>query len=107
MRIYISIPISDLDERKQREKADMIKACLSRQGHTVVNPFEICAGKNPEYIDYLVYDLRALYGCDAIYMCDGWQNSKGCNVERFFATTYGKKILYETNPESDNYYFNR
>ena len=107
MRIYLSIPISGMDEKKQREKADMIKACLSRQGHAVVNPFEICAGKNPEYIDYLVYDLRALSGCDGIDMSAGGQNSKGCAVERFFATTYGKKILYETEPESDNYYFNR
>ena len=107
MRIYISVPISGLDERKQREKADLTKAALSRAGHKPVNPFEICAGKNPEYIDYLVYDLRALYDCDAIYMCDGWQDSKGCRVEWFFAKTYGKKVIYETEPESDYFYFNR
>ena len=95
MRIYISIPITGHDELKQREKADMVGALLSRRGHETVNPFDIYAGKNPTYIDHLVADLKELYRCDAIVMCSGWTKSKGCRLEHAFATIYGLKVILE------------
>ena len=95
MKIYISIPISGHDEKEQREHADLIKATLSRAGHTPVNPFDIYAGKNPTYADYLCADLRALADCDAIFLCDGWQFSRGCRIERTFAEEFCKQIMYE------------
>lgn len=81
MRIYLSIPISGKDLTAQREKADLIKAKLSREGHTVVSPFDIYAGKNPTYADYICYDLRAMMDCDAVYFCKGWHDSCGCLIE--------------------------
>lgn len=95
MKIYISIPISGKDEREVREHADLIKASLSRAGHSPVNPFDIYAGKNPTYADYLCADLRALADCDAIFMCNGWQFSRGCRIERTFAEEFGKHVMYE------------
>lgn len=59
MKIYISIPISNLDINKVREKADLIKAKLSREGYDVVNPFDVFPGKNPTYEDHICYDLLA------------------------------------------------
>lgn len=81
MKIYISIPITGRDENKVREEADNIKAALSRQGHEVVSPFDIYAGKNPTYEDYICYDLRAMLDCDAILFCQGWSDSCGCCIE--------------------------
>lgn len=100
-RIYISIPISGLDIKKVREKADLIKAKLSRKGYEVVSPFDVYAGKNPSYEDYICYDLLAMLGCDAIYFCKGWELSCGCNIERDVARCYKKfgrkdfKLIYE------------
>ena len=34
--------------------------------------------------------------CDAIYCCEGWENSKGCNVERECAKQYNRDIFYQT-----------
>lgn len=99
-RIYISIPIS-ANPAKAREKANLIKAKLSREGHIPVNPFEINAGMNPTYEDYICYDLRAMLDCDAILFCDGWEKSCGCNIEHDVAMRFkahGKKdfkIMYE------------
>lgn len=84
-RIYISIPITGHDEARQRERADLIKARLSREGGHPVSPFEIYVGKNPTYADHICCDLRALADCDAILMCEGWQLSRGCRIERYFA----------------------
>lgn len=100
MKIYISIPISGFDPEKVRKEADCIKAALSRKGYTVVSPFDIYAGKNPTYEDYICYDLRAMLDCDAILFCDGWGLSCGCNIEHDVAMRYiahGKKdfkIIY-------------
>ena len=100
MKIYISVPISG-QEQKAREKADLIKAKLSREGCDVVNPFEVCAGKNPTYEDYICYDLLAMLGCDAIYFCKGWETSCGCSIEHDVAMRFkahgrkGFKIMYE------------
>lgn len=108
MRVYISIPITDKDEQKQREHADLTKAMLSRAGHTPISPFDIYAGKNPKYEDYLCYDLRALADCDAIYLCEGWQFSRGCRIEANFAREFNKQFMYERQPEQPSeYYFER
>lgn len=106
MKVYISLPISGKDEVEAREHANLTKSMLSRAGHEAINPFDIYCGKNSSYADYLCSDLRALSDCDAIYLCEGWQFSRGCRIEANFANEFGKTIMYETPPESDSYYFN-
>ena len=99
-RIYISLPIT-ADPIKAREKADLIKAKLSREGYDVVSPFDVYAGKKPVYEDYICYDLRAMLDCDAILFCKGWEKSCGCNIEHDVAMRFkahGRKdfkIMYE------------
>lgn len=68
LRIYISLPITGR-EREAQEHADLVKASLSRQGHTPVSPFEINAGKDATYNDHICHDLHAMLDCDAIYFC--------------------------------------
>lgn len=100
-KIYISLPISGLDIQKVREKADMIKAKLSREGYEAVSPLNVFAGKNPDYADHICYDLLAMLNCDAILFCEGWEKSCGCNIEHDVAMrfkAYEKKdfkIMYE------------
>lgn len=107
MTIYISIPITG-QEQEAREKADLTKAMLSRAGHKVITPFEVYAGKNPVYKDYICCDLRALLDCDAIYLCDGWQFSQGCQLEAEAARIYKLQIMYERQPSDGGaYFFNR
>lgn len=99
-KIYISLPITG-QESKAMEKADRIKAALSKKGHEVITPFEIYAGKEPHYEDHLCFDLRAMMECDAVYFCHGWKESCGCNIEHNVVMTFkafGKKdfkVMYE------------
>lgn len=105
MRIYLSIPISSMDEKKQREKADRIKAALSRKGHTVINPFDIIVDKNnPDWFDHMGADLRELSKCDAIFLCNGWKGSKGCNLEMSYAISMGIRQMFETVEQPQIYY---
>ncbi len=43
---------------------------------------------------YMGRDIEQVILCDAILMCPGWENSKGCKVEKFTAEIYGKEVLY-------------
>ena len=101
MRIYISLPITGM-ETEAREKADKVKSMLSRAGHEVVNPFDIYAGKGSAYADYLCADLRALADCDAIFLCSGWQFSRGCRIECAFAKEFGLQVVYEKGDKQSN-----
>lgn len=103
--IYISIPITGLNEKKQREKADHIKHLLSRKGWNAVSPFDIYVGDNPTYGDYMGADVRFIIDhADAVFMCSGWQNSRGCQIERFVAQTCNKVIKFESVEQPDIYY---
>lgn len=101
-KVYISIPISGYPLVKVRERADIVKGLLSRKGYSVVSPFDVLPCKNPTYSDYICYDLLAMLDCDAIYFCDGWEQSCGCNIEHDVAMRFkahGKKnfqIMYES-----------
>lgn len=105
MRIYISIPISNMDEQKQREKADLIKSALSKKGWEVCNPFDIIPAKeNPDWYDYMSADLRELSKCDAIYLCNGWNASKGCRLEMSYAVSLGLRTIFESVEPVEIYY---
>ena len=81
---------------------------LSKKGFEVINPFSIYHGERkgkPTTGQYMGADITALIDhADIIFMCSGWQHSKGCRVERFVAETYGKVIKFETVEEPERYY---
>lgn len=101
MKIYISIPITGYDKKAVRERADIIKAALSRKGHKAITPFDINHGKNPTYNDYICNDLRAMLDCDAVFFAKGWEDSCGCGIEHDTAQRYNAagrkafKFIYE------------
>lgn len=94
MKVYISLPITG-QELAARAKAVWVKRMLAASGHEPVSPFEVEAGKNPTNLEYLLADLRVLSGCDAVYLCDGWQFSRGCRIEAFWAKEFNKQVMYE------------
>ena len=77
MKIYISGPITGIDDWKERFKAaeDDLKA----QGHQVLTPRAIDA--DLDYEDYMRIDFAMVEVSDAIYLLDGWQNSNGAKRE--------------------------
>lgn len=102
-RIYISLPITGHDEKERRNYANRIAAILQVKFPTceIINPF--CLGdelikEDPlrEYTwnDYMEKDLAELVNCDTIYMCGGWENSKGCRIEHKTAVELGLEICY-------------
>ena len=103
-RIYISIPISGHDLKEVKAKARNIREWVlwdefgfEKGWHRpdVIIPFDVCPEPDKPYSYYMGKDIEALLECDAIYLCEGWQNSKGCMAEFEVARIYGKEIMFE------------
>lgn len=104
-KIYISLPIAfqeDTVYQRNQEAKDYLwnKYC---------NLYEWVSPIDSNHIDdealgnhlaiertayYMGKDIEQVILCDAILMCPGWENSKGCKCEKYVAETYGKEVLY-------------
>ena len=98
-KIYMSLPISghDLTERKEyaEYKQNMLYWAYKPNEWEIIPPFDVCPDPDKPYSYYMGKDIEALLECDAIYLCEGWQNSKGCMAEFEVARIYGKEIMFE------------
>lgn len=103
-RLYISIPITGVEE-KSRIKAAQLQKHFEAQGYDVINPFEIgmhleklhelCGHKPPTWANYMDWCVWALRSCDVVYFCVGCGNSNGCKIEMEESIKFKKGIMYE------------
>ena len=98
---------------------DRAKARLVNAGNEVISPADLDRdlgldpkklpvdhnfGEIPEGFDLAEAarrDLEAIIASDAIFLLDGWEESKGALAELYIARWLGKEIIYETLPETD------
>lgn len=90
MKLYISGPMTG--------KPDLnfpafmaAEAKLQAKNVIVINPARMPQGLS--YAEYMKLDLFLLGMCDAIYLLDGWQHSKGARAELSFAISLGFTIV--------------
>lgn len=94
MVVYISGGITGVENYgKAFERAEEE---LKAAGHTVINPAGF-AEHLPQltWEGYLTVDIALLSVCEAIYMLNGWKNSRGANREYGYALAKGIKIIME------------
>ena len=60
------------------------------------------ASKNPPAV-FLGRSILKLGECDAVYFCKGWEEARGCRIERIVAKEYGLEIIDEDNDNSGEY----
>lgn len=94
-RIYISGPITGIDNYQEKFKAAEEK--LLREGYEPVNPASM--GKElwnwMRYEEVMELDLCLLGMCSSVYMLKGWEQSKGANREYGYALAKRMEILFE------------
>ena len=96
MKIYISGKITgttDYMERFAKAEQD-----LTSRGFEVINPAKENA-RLPEGTPWKIYmaeSLRMLLHCDAIYMMDGWKESRGARLENVVAHVCDLQIFHES-----------
>ena len=98
MRIYISGQITGLDIKVAEEYFEQIENKLRDAGHVPINPMKVVEyHPDHKYEHYMAEDLKALCHCDAIFMLENWQNSRGAKIEHGVALGMEKMIFYSKN----------
>jgi len=96
MKIYVSGRISGLNQNFCRSVFDEAEQFLLSIGFDAVfNPMST-QGQFGTWEQYMRNDLKELMTCDAIFMLDGWELSKGARLEHHNAQQLGMIILYES-----------
>ena len=89
MKVYIAGAITNNPNYKE-QFAEAEKALIA-EGHAVVNPVK---NLGFDYKDYIDMGLCELMHCEAIYMLQGFQKSRGAMLELTYASTVDMKIFY-------------
>ncbi len=99
----ISQPMAGKTEEEIIEARNKAIAKLEKLGYEVVNTLftdEWYSEKNMNErgvvnkpLCFLAKSLENMCLCDAVYFVEGWENARGCKLERAAAEAYGIKIL--------------
>ena len=100
MTLYLSGPMSGLPEFNYPAFKTAAERLRSK-GHTVVSPHELpadclgCAniGHEHSWAEHMRVDLAALLTCDVIVLLEGWQQSRGAQLEKTVAEAIGLRVI--------------
>lgn len=81
MKVYISGPITGLPYKEIEKAFNEAEVMLQEKGYEVVNPLNNGLPRNSTWREHMRAGLKLLLDCDVIYMLDGWDNSKGAEIE--------------------------
>lgn len=106
-KTYISLPISGRDMELVRTQADEAFDRLLRLGYVPVSPLDNGVDKDAPTCEHMKADYKLLLGCDAIYLCDGWQYSHGCMDELHVAADCRLTVLTHGMSDGELFYTRR
>lgn len=90
-------PMNGLSEEQiLYARADAIKQ-IEGNGYAVADTYFrdgliIPPGVKNVPLYYLARSLQFMASCDAVYLCEGWENARGCKIEHAAAIAYGLEI---------------
>lgn len=100
----ISQPMKNVDPDKvklQREKAETAVRAAGYEPIDTVYEEDFKYDVNNDVVNPALWHmglaLMRLSKAHMIYMCDGWDTTRGCTLEHQAALAFGVDIMYETN----------
>lgn len=109
MKVFISVPMRGRTDQEIAGAITIAKSKLAKMAEEnnevieYVDNFvsmplknEINDIENPS-MWYLGGAIQKMSECDAVYFCPGWQEARGCVIERHVAVLYGLTRLYQND----------
>ena len=100
MKVYISGPITGrtLEEAELHFRQAHMELGRKNEVMTVINPMALNHDHDKTWESYMRHDIKAMLNCNAIYMLNGWEKSKGAIIEFNLAKELKFTILFESFP---------
>ena len=96
MKVMINQPMNGKTEEQIKEERQIIVDKFNKMHIDIINT--LFTGEIPQDCNVAVYylgkSISAMKDIDALYMCNGWREARGCQIEYEVAMKYGIKILY-------------
>ncbi len=96
-KIYLSGAISGRPIDEARQQFAEAETKLQKWGFEVLNPFNNGLIETAPWGDHMKADIKMLLAADAVYMLDGWVDSKGARLENIIAGALDMPINYQCN----------
>ena len=94
-KIYISGKISGIED-KALHLFNKAEDNLTDLGYEAINPMALNHDHDKSWHSYMKEDVKALCGCDVIYMLSNWTDSKGAIIEHTIAMYLGLEVIYQS-----------
>lgn len=95
-KIYVAHPYNGNPQNK--DKVEVIARELARNNPNVLHISPIHAigylYNDVDYMKGMEYCYELLKMCDGLLLCKGWENSRGCRLEKEYAEELGMEINY-------------
>lgn len=96
-KVYIAGPITGLDWKEVKAKFGNAQRILEECGYEVENPCDHQI-ENGTWESYMKQGLHAMLDCDGVLALEGWEHSRGAQIEVRLARELGLFRFYE-NPD--------
>jgi len=97
-KVYIAGPMSGYEEFNFPAFNRVEELLRGTYGYKhVINPAKLHPTTDLPWVEFLKRDLRELTTCDAVFLLEGWEKSRGATLEAFVAYVLGLR-LYKISP---------
>lgn len=96
VKLFISQPMNGLSDEeilKQRKEAKNLVEYILGEEVEVIESFFQDAPADAKPLWYLGKSIELLAAADVVHFCDGWEDARGCKIERLCAQEYGLQMI--------------
>lgn len=101
-KVYISGAITGHHMEDVEARFERAKKMLEKVNCEPVSPLENGLPPNATWEAHMARDLEMLSECDAVFMLDGWEHSRGCQIEFRTAIEHRISIIFEQKRNNEN-----
>lgn len=102
-KVYVAHPYNNESSNKELVESKIKSLIPKNPNITYMSPIHAFGFtyESVDYMDGMEYCFDLLDSCDVALFCDGWKNSKGCNLEMKYCLDNGIPFVTESYKNKD------